>query len=317
MNQKDKYRIRNWREYNQSLINRGSITFWFNDEAIAKWYSTEESKKQGRPMLYSDNAIRCGLMVKAVFRIPFRALMGLLASFIKILQLELTCPHYSVFCRRAKHLKIPIRKLLKPGEKLNVIFDSTGVKVFGEGEWKVRQHGYTKRRTWRKVHIAMCADTGQIIIGAISSNDVSDDMALVQMMRELEGYSIGKVFGDMAYDTTDCRSNIYDLDGTQIIPPKKNARLQRKEPLIELVERDRAIRRIKELGEKGRALWKQEMGYHKRSRIETCMYRYKTILGDRLSSRRPETQTTEVMIKLDVLNRMMELGMPECYKMAS
>lgn len=72
-----------------------------------------------------------------------------------------------MFSRRAKNLQVPLRKLLKPREKLNVIFDSTGVKVFGEGEWKVRKFGYCKRRNWRKVHVGMDADTGQIIVGAM------------------------------------------------------------------------------------------------------------------------------------------------------
>ena len=79
-------------------------------------------------------------------------------------------------------------------------------------------------------------------------------------------------------------------------------------------ERDEAIRKIQELGETGRSQWKQEIGYHRRSRAETLMFRYKTVLGDRLASRKESTQATEVAIKLDVLNRMMELGMPKSYK---
>jgi hypothetical protein len=197
---KDKYRIRNWGEYNRSLINRGSITFWFSEEAIAKWYSIERTNKPGRPDIYSDDAIRCGFIIKTVFHTALRALQGFITSLIKILGLDLKCPNYSVFCRRAKDLKIPMRRLLKPGEKLNVIFDSTGVKVFGEGEWKVRKHGYSKRRTWRKIHVGMCADTGQVVINAITSNDVSDDTAMVHMIGVLEGTPIGNVLGDMAYD---------------------------------------------------------------------------------------------------------------------
>lgn len=171
---KDKYRIRNWKQYNQSLVNRGSITFWFDESSVEKWYSNERANKPGRPDTYSDNAIRCGLLIKAVFRIALRALQGFLSSIIKILGLDLTCPHYSVFCRRAKGLKIPLRRLLKPGERLNIVFDSTGIKVFGEGEWKVKKHGYSKRRTWRKIHVGMCADTGQIVVSALTSNNVSD-----------------------------------------------------------------------------------------------------------------------------------------------
>ena len=93
---KDKYRIRNWHEYNRSLVNRGSITFWFDEAAIAKWYSIGRSDKPGRPETYSDDAIRCGLLIKAVFRTALRALQGFIGSIIKILGLDLMCPHYSV-----------------------------------------------------------------------------------------------------------------------------------------------------------------------------------------------------------------------------
>jgi len=102
----------------------------------------------------------------------------------------------------------------------------------------------------------------------------------------------------------------------QIIPPDKNAKLQKGKPFPSLKERDEAIRRIQELGEEGRALWKQEVGYHRRSRVETCMFRNKTITGDRLTSRREWAQATEAAIRLDVLNRMTELGMPKSYKVA-
>jgi hypothetical protein len=187
MTQKDRYRIRNWKQYNQSLVNRGSITFWFNDQAITKWYSAERTEQPGHPDIYSDDTIRCGLIIKAVFHVALRQLQGLIMSLITILKVDLVCPHYSVFSRRAKNLNIPMRKFLKRGEHLNIIFDSTGIKVFGEGEWKVRKHGYSKRRTWRKVHVGVCADTGQVVVSAVTTNDVSDDMAMLYMMDGLMG----------------------------------------------------------------------------------------------------------------------------------
>ena len=109
---------------------------------------------------------------------------------------------------------------------------------------------------------------------------------------------------------------MYDRDGRQIIPTDKNAKLQTKNLLPSLRERDQAILRIQELGDEGRARWKQEIQYHRRSRVETLMFRYKTILGDRLATRKRWSQATEVAIKLDVLNRMIELGMPKSYKVA-
>jgi DDE family transposase len=308
---KSRYRIRNWGEYNRSLVNRGSMTFWFSQEVVDSWYAAEKTQCRGRPKVYADEMIRCGLMVRALFKIPLRMLQGFIASLIMALGIGAICPHYSVFCRRAKGLKLPLRRLVKSGERLNIVFDSTGVKVFGEGEWKVRKHGYSKRRTWRKIHVGMCADTGQVVVSAISAPGVSDEQAMIRMMSTLDDVPLGDVLGDGAYDTTDCRQAIYDSGGRQVIPPRRTAREQKERNIPALEERDEAVRRIKELGEEGRALWKREIGYHRRSRVETCMFRYKTILGDRFVARRDWSQTTEVAIKLDLLNRMTELGMPK------
>ena len=125
---KDKYRTRNWKEYNRALVNRGSITFWFSDDAIANWYSVGRTGKPGRPDIYSDSAIQCGLMIKVVFHAALRALQGFVRSLIEGLRLDIVCPHYSVFSRRAKDLRIPLRKLLKPGEKLNVVLTRQELK---------------------------------------------------------------------------------------------------------------------------------------------------------------------------------------------
>jgi len=120
---KEKYRTSNWREYNRSLVNRGSITFWFSKDVTDSWYLAKRTAKKGRQETYSDNAIRCGLMIKVLFRIPFRMLEGFISSLLGILGLELSCPDYSIFCRRARNLKIPMRRLLKTGEHLNVILE--------------------------------------------------------------------------------------------------------------------------------------------------------------------------------------------------
>ena len=149
----------------------------------------------------------------------------------------------------------------------------------------------------------------------MTSNNVSDDDAMIHMMGVLEGIPLGNVFGDGAYDTIDCREIIHDMGGRPVIPPDKNAKEQKGRVRIPALEhRDKAIRRIQKLGDEGRAHWKEEVGYHTRSRVETLMFRHKTVLGDRLSARREWSQATEVSIKLDALNRMTELGMPKCYK---
>jgi hypothetical protein len=151
----------------------------------------------------------------------------------------------------------------------------------------------------------------------MTSNNVSDDEAMLEMMSALDGIPLGDCLGDGAYDTVDCREAIHDRGGRQIIPPDKNARRQKRDVLVALRERDRTIARIEELGEDGRKQWKEEVRYHRRSRVETCMFRLKTILGDRLVSRKEWSQATEVVVKLDALNKMLELARPKSYKTAA
>ena len=163
----------------------------------------------------------------------------------------------------------------------------------------------------------MCADSGQIVIGALSSNAVTDDAAMVEMMDHLEEFSLGDVYGDGAYDTIASRMAIHDRGGKQIIPPPKNAQVSRKDPPPCQMQRNAAVEKIREGGQEGRKLWKEATGYHKRSLVETFMFRFKTIMGGDLCSRIWENQVTETMVKLQALNKMTELGMPESYKVAS
>lgn len=145
MTSETKYRIRNWKDYNRSLVKRGGITVWFSEDAISKWRPAPTGK-QGRPSTYSDDAILTALMIRFVFHLPLRALEGFLASLVSVMSLSLCTPSYTQICRRAYALGKDLKRLTTRSIT-DLVIDSTGLKVFGEGEWKVRQHGYSKRRT--------------------------------------------------------------------------------------------------------------------------------------------------------------------------
>jgi hypothetical protein len=93
---KEKYRTSNRPEYNRSLANRRSITFWFSKDVTNSWYSTQRTARKGRPETYSDDAIWCGLMIKVLFRIPFCLLEGFVSSLMGILSFELSCPELGI-----------------------------------------------------------------------------------------------------------------------------------------------------------------------------------------------------------------------------
>ena len=151
---KPRYKTTNWKQYNKALINRGSLTFCIDEETIAEWKQNEQGKR-GRPRRFSDLAITTALMVKRVFSMPLRALQGFLDSVFKLANVPLVCPHYTCISRRAKEVEVSF-KTKNRGAIQHLAIDATGLKVYGEGEWKVKKHGTDgKRRVWRKLHIAV------------------------------------------------------------------------------------------------------------------------------------------------------------------
>jgi IS5 family transposase len=178
------------------------------------------------------------------------------------------------------------------------------LKIYGEGEWKTRQHGVSKRRTWRKMHLGVDEATGEIVAVVTTERDVGDCEVLPQVLAAIED-EIAQVSADGAYDTIGCHQAIAARQARVAIPPRENAVIT---DIGQWDAREQAVRRI---GEIGRPAWKQEVKYHRRSLAETMMFRQKTILGDRLSSRKMATQTTEVRIRCAALNRMTHLGMPQ------
>src|SRR5215467_2997327 len=163
MNKKHTYRIKNWPKYNRSLIQRGDITLWCSDDAIGSWILPNEGKR-GRPIMYSDEAILCALMIKVVYRLPLRALEGFLISLLELFGILLPVPSYTQICRRAASLGQTVKRLSSKKNITDIVLDSSGLKVYGEGEWKVRQHGKSKRRTWRKIHLGICSDSQEIVL---------------------------------------------------------------------------------------------------------------------------------------------------------
>jgi len=303
---KKNYRIRNWPEYNEALKNRYDITLWISDEALESWYA-EPSGKRGAQKIYSDEAIRCCLTVRTLLRLPLRGCEGLLKSLLR--QFSLDIPDYSTLSRRAKGLEIELPEL-KRGEGIHIAVDSSGVKVFGEGEWKVRMHGASKRRTWRKVHIGVNEATGEIVFGAVTTNDVSDAEMLPEMLEEAD-FSVSAVSCDGAYDKKNCYDSISLLGAEALIPPRRDARIWRHGNFKgEEHPRDKNLRMIRKVGKKR---WKLESGYSRRSLAETAFSRIKKIFGNCLRSRLFENQATEVFIIFSILNIMTSLGMPDSY----
>ncbi len=184
--------------------------------------------------------------------------------------------------------------------------DSTGVKVYGEGEWKVRLHGKEKSRTWRKLHLLVDHRTHEAVACSMSEQYVLDRKELPGLLRRVEG-EVAEVLGDGAYDFQDCYRAIDEVGARAVIPPQVRARVRSGE---EFRDRNAAVLRGREVGRDG---WKKEAGYHRRSLAETAMMRLKTIFSDRLKSREWRRQETELRLRCAAMNKMTNLGMPQSH----
>jgi hypothetical protein len=310
---KDKYRVTNWSSYNQSLIKRGSLTIWF-DEALLKGWYYEGPEQRGAQYKYSDACIMGLLELKAVFGLKYRQLQGFAASLMGLMGLDLEVPSYSQIDRRAQQVKVDIGVPQAKGPVF-LVFDSTGLKVYGEGEWKVRKHGYSKRRTWRKLHLGVDESTGLIHAQVLTENGVGDGDAqqLPGLLDQVKS-PVDRAGGDGAYDTYEVWELLKKKNIQGIIPPQENAIywVDEKGQLLDL-ERNKILEQI---DMKGRKEWKQQSGYHRRSLSETAMFRFKTIFGSELYSRKLKSQQTEAAVKILCLNKMTGIGMPVSEKVA-
>jgi hypothetical protein len=299
------YKIKNWKEYNNALVNRGNITIWFSDDALKNWYSGRNDLGRGRPYVYSDACIELALTIKHLYQLPLRATVGFLTGMFSLLEIKLDVPHYSRLSRRAVNLKIGLSCTRKSSEKIDLVVDSTGLKIYGEGEWKVRIHGKQKRRTWRKFHVAVDPRSHQAIAVELTKADVADTKMMPKLIKDLK--NIDGVYADGAYPYKDGLDAISAIGAIASIPARSGTTLS-KNPSPGLEQRNRIILETWKAG--GREQWKKTSGHHLRSLVETHMSRFKTILGDKMSARSFENQIVEARLKTSILNRMTQLGMP-------
>jgi len=308
---KDKYRVTNWSSYNKSLVGRGDITLWIEESSISTWYY-EGPDQRGSQFVYSDNCIETLLGLKAVFKLPYRQIEGFSKSIIKLMGFEVEVPCYTQICRRSKELEIDI-EVPKSKTPIYVVVDSTGLKVYGEGEWKTRKHGISKRRTWRKLHLGVDEKTGFIHAQVLTENSKGDgDAQQVKSLLEQIESPIDKFSGDGAYDTYEIWTLLKDSGIEGIIPPQENAVywVDEHEELLDL-DRNKVLEKIESTSRKE---WKKTSAYHRRSLSETAMMRFKIIFGSTLYSKIFEKQKTEAAIKIKCLNKMTALGMPNSKK---
>ncbi len=305
------YRIRNWKQYNDALVRRGSLTLWVDQDTLRAWRH-QGPAQQGAQFEYSDLAIQCLLTLRTVYHLTLRATEGFARSLFEVMHLDLPVPDYSTLCRRARTVRISLPK--KATGPLHLVLDSTGLKVYGEGEWKVRQHGYSKRRTWLKLHLAVDPQTHEIQAAMVTEPGVTDAETVPALLDQVEN-PVEQMAGDGAFDRRVVYETAERRGARAVIPPRRDAKIQRhcnhSGPRL---ARDENLRRIRQIG---RRAWKEESGYHERSLAETAMFRMKTLFGAAVASRGFAQQATEMGIRCRVLNVMTHQGMPQSERVAA
>lgn len=260
---KQKHRVTNWAEYNESLRRRCDLTVWISDDALALWAALPRTTPGGQPV-YSDLAIELWLTLGMVFKQPLRQTQGLMRSIAELLGVEVAVPDFSTLAR--------------------------------------------KRRSWRKLHLGLDLVSGQIVCSDLTTEDIGDPTALPGLLDQIDG-PVDLFLADGAYDGEPTCAVLTERFGSAIcvtIPPAKNAVLSpeaAQNPSI----RDR---HIADTRARGRMAWQKASGYNQRSRGETLMGRWKTVIGPKLKARSFENQKTEAGIGVRTLNWITELGLP-------
>jgi Transposase DDE domain len=304
--------VTNWPAYDASLRQRGSLTVWFSDEAVTSWRAEPRTTRGGQPW-YSELAILTALTLRAVFRLAYRQTEGLIGSLMRLLGLDLPVPDHTTLSRRAATLEVPRPRPSRNAEAggeaapVHLLVDSTGLKLCGPGEWLIEKHGAKTRRSWRKLHLGVDADTGQIVASVLTFHDADDGSQAGPLLDQVAG-PVVSFTGDGAYDQDGvCASVAARHPAAEVVVPPRATAVPSATAETAPTQRDRHLQYI---AEHGRRAWQRASGYTKRARAEAAIGRWKQVIGDRLRAHTDERRATEVDVAGHVLNRMLDLGRP-------
>ena len=303
---KTRYRVTNWREYERGLVQRGDVTVWLSPEAMDAWKAKPSGRRGAQPK-FTDLAIETALTLRLVFHLPLRQAEGFLRSLFKLMGAELVVTDHTTLSRRSATLDVALVGTARTGP-IDLIIDSSGLAIVGEGEWAAAKHGGNGRRGWKKLHLGVDA-YGEIVAQVLTDSNVDDGTVGVEIIKNVSR-PIRRVIADAAYDT----KPIYDAaerdEAEVVVPPTSNASTSTRR--ARSAARTRTVKLVKEMG---RRRWKKESGYHRQGRVENTFFRYKEIIGTRLRARRAGAQTAEAAVACNVLNRMREIGWPKSAKL--
>ena len=291
---------RDWKQYNKQLVNRGKINFWVTSRVFDKWGATK-TKKNGHPFIYSDDVIKTMSYIRFKFHLSLRETEGFFRSLVSLMGRLLKVACYTQLCRRTKSLGLP-SELLDKKNVTDIVLDTTGLKVYGEGEWRAEKYG--GRKSWKKLHLALDPDSGKLVLAEITDEYIHDTTYLGKALERSNGRR-GKVLIDGIADSRRCYELAEKYNKALLTPPKTGA-VVRKEAGFK--RRNDAVKIIRGLGNDrlARSIWSKLVGYNRRVIVESMMSRWKRLHGGYLKSRCEQRKKVEVQIKAMMINVMID-----------
>lgn len=312
---KKQSRIKDYTKYNKSLKNRAKLTLLVSP---AVFLPSKATKQAGRPKSYSDELILFLAQIREIFQLPFRQTMGLAESLAALSGLSL--PEYNTLCTRMQKLNVSCPIERQSNKPVCLLIDSTGLKTKGEGEWKVRKHGAGYRRGWRKLHITLDYNTQQITAHTQTSERVVDQEPVIPLLDyNLKNNTCTRqLIGDGAYGSHKLYTQVEKERKISLLsPPRKNAKLHvrfkethsgrrcsggKYADFIDEVGWETQNRYLRDCIHLGWDEWKKQIDYHKRSLVETAMWRLKSAFSDKLKSKTEANLNNEIAIRINLLN---------------
>ena len=291
---------RDWHKYNKQLVNRGKINFWVTPQ-IFKQCKSKTSKKNGRPFVYGNELIKSMSFIRFKFHLSLRETEGFFLSLLHLMHALSRVPCYTQLCRRMRNLCLP-KELLDKKQVTDIVLDTTGLKVYGEGEWRAQKYGGKKR--WKKLHLVMDPKSGKLLLAEVSGEHVHDTTYLEAALQRANSKK-GNVLIDGIADSGRCYRLAEKYNKHLLTPPKQGAVLRKEEGYE---KRNEAVRIIRGLGgdQLAKSIWGKLVGYNRRVIVESMMARWKRLYGGTLKSLCEERKQVEVTLKALMINKMID-----------
>ena len=274
---------------------------------MAGWIVPRRTTRGGQPV-YAEVAIELVLTLWLVFHLALRQVEGFARSVLRLLGLDLRVPDHSSLSRRGSASAGRQPRAGRHDGPVHVVLDSTGLQVFGPAEWDAEKHGRIPRQ-WRKLHLAVGAESGEIVAQLLTDQDGGDISSQVPALRATVEGPIASVIADGACDGT----SVYDAATARqrhspphvVIPPRASS-------IVNINTNAQTCRdsHVHAIAKTGRTAWQTASEHGRRSIVETTMGRYKHIIGPKLRERSIAGQSGEVARAIHVLNQMIRIAKP-------